>query len=812
MEVNEFIRIIDDKKVIGCGKYNVGRDIPCGEYYLWGRNIWYSYKRKRERESHEYVREAYDIFESGDILTIEKGKMTRIDNINYSKENIDIIMPNHIYRVGLEIPEGYYVYRFEKKFFNDTISYCRSDDECAFDMHKNYADSRYHSEHGKSGCVMLDVVNFRHVNIKNGIAAYVGDEKFDEQKIVNECFVEENKFFSNGIRIFNCKIMEIRLYKKYNNGGMFCGKIPVDVLNYYIYSVEDQLMWKADINPLSFKRPNSISICFSDSSNNQCIVEITNFSYHYDREKLISWYTISTFLPDAFIGCELTLELLAYNGEHVSERFEECVSVGKYKADDTIYKSYQVYSDDYKMLQKLLQNFDELDIHQELTYFEKAPDLLNEVNECLRQIINSKILFDQEKGDPNKKIIFKIPATYDKKFYCAAKLADEAYKIEVDDNELAYSVIFTGDQLAQIELMSYMFFDINNKEEVQNREYLNKKSYIFYTKNTIQQRINALNEKYGYSSIVTNSVLVRIIKIMNKKLQQRIDSVYSEISKEGRVQTKWGNEYRLFLLVSRYVEDAYYQYHCDWLGKQSYDIYSDKYKVAIEYQGQQHYEAIDLFGGEESLKYNLERDKRKRELSVLHGIRLLEWKYTVPVEENNVIDFLITNGIEIQSPRCVDIKSNYVSSNIEMAPIKGIKGQNKSTQQRKKAVKQINSYVVQYMLSGELKNKYTTIGEAAKAVGISSTSISKVLRKERNTAGGFIWKKYDVSEDIPQIVEIDFDVSLINNGISKKIAEMDSDGNIIEEYPSILEASRKTNKDVDAIRKCLKDKKGWRYL
>lgn len=38
----------------------------------------------------------------------------------------------------------------------------------------------------------------------------------------------------------------------------------------------------------------------------------------------------------------------------------------------------------------------------------------------------------------------------------------------------------------------------------------------------------------------------------------------------------------------------------------------EKYKIAIEYQGQQHYEAVSLFGGDEGLKYNQERDRRKK--------------------------------------------------------------------------------------------------------------------------------------------------------------------------------------------------------
>ena len=35
-------------------------------------------------------------------------------------------------------------------------------------------------------------------------------------------------------------------------------------------------------------------------------------------------------------------------------------------------------------------------------------------------------------------------------------------------------------------------------------------------------------------------------------------------------------------------------------------------------------------------------------LSEEHGIKLLEWKYTVPVNEKNVIKFLLDNGIQIE--------------------------------------------------------------------------------------------------------------------------------------------------------------------
>lgn len=56
---------------------------------------------------------------------------------------------------------------------------------------------------------------------------------------------------------------------------------------------------------------------------------------------------------------------------------------------------------------------------------------------------------------------------------------------------------------------------------------------------------------------------------------------------------------------------------------------------------------------------------------------------------------------------------------------------------RKRAVVQLN-------LNGEIINSYGSIVEASETLGINKTSIAKVCRGERNTAGGFIWKYKDL--------------------------------------------------------------------
>ena len=114
-------------------------------------------------------------------------------------------------------------------------------------------------------------------------------------------------------------------------------------------------------------------------------------------------------------------------------------------------------------------------------------------------------------------------------------------------------------------------------------------------------------------------------------LAQKRTQIYSELVKNDEVPTRWGSETRLFKLVSKVYKDAVFQYHSEFLGMQSYDIYIPTVKIAIEYQGKQHYESIKFFGGEEAYKNGVKRDKKKRKISEENGIILIEWKYDEPI-------------------------------------------------------------------------------------------------------------------------------------------------------------------------------------
>lgn len=72
---------------------------------------------------------------------------------------------------------------------------------------------------------------------------------------------------------------------------------------------------------------------------------------------------------------------------------------------------------------------------------------------------------------------------------------------------------------------------------------------------------------------------------------------------------------------------------CFRLKKLRFDFYIPELKIAIEYNGKQHYEAVSLFGGKKGLLETIERDNIKRKYCLENNIKLIEIKYDESIEE-----------------------------------------------------------------------------------------------------------------------------------------------------------------------------------
>jgi hypothetical protein len=102
-----------------------------------------------------------------------------------------------------------------------------------------------------------------------------------------------------------------------------------------------------------------------------------------------------------------------------------------------------------------------------------------------------------------------------------------------------------------------------------------------------------------------------------------------------RVGEGWVAETELYHKIREAFPAHDVQHHASpkWLGRQHLDIFIPKLKVAIEYQGRQHDEPVEYFGGEEAFKKTKRRDARKRRLCEEKGVRLLHVRPGYSLEE-----------------------------------------------------------------------------------------------------------------------------------------------------------------------------------
>ena len=151
--------------------------------------------------------------------------------------------------------------------------------------------------------------------------------------------------------------------------------------------------------------------------------------------------------------------------------------------------------------------------------------------------------------------------------------------------------------------------------------------------------INKIQGQFGTNSLVLN---VEEYKNTNSKLQIKClkhDMIFSQYAKHlfsgvygckkcGLKKTK--NE----KIIEEYLKSKNIKYEpqkkfedLKYITYLHFDFYLPEYNMSIEYDGEQHYKAYKLFGGEEGLKLIQLRDELKNSYCISNGIRLLRIKY-----------------------------------------------------------------------------------------------------------------------------------------------------------------------------------------
>lgn len=100
----------------------------------------------------------------------------------------------------------------------------------------------------------------------------------------------------------------------------------------------------------------------------------------------------------------------------------------------------------------------------------------------------------------------------------------------------------------------------------------------------------------------------------------------------------WVSETELYHLLKEYFDKETIIHHGKpkWLGRQHVDIWFPEHKLGIEYQGLQHDQPVEFFGGEEGFLKGKERDEKKKRLFKENNSTLIEVRKGYDLQE--VID------------------------------------------------------------------------------------------------------------------------------------------------------------------------------
>ena len=130
------------------------------------------------------------------------------------------------------------------------------------------------------------------------------------------------------------------------------------------------------------------------------------------------------------------------------------------------------------------------------------------------------------------------------------------------------------------------------------------------------------------------------------KARDRISSLLSLLVKERfEIQSMGGSshaEMTILKMVKELLPNQKIVSHFrpDWLNRLEIDIWIPEINTGIEYQGEQHYHPIEIWGGEVGLKDLQIRDARKRKVCKERGVRLIEIKYDQAISKESLADLL----------------------------------------------------------------------------------------------------------------------------------------------------------------------------
>lgn len=146
------------------------------------------------------------------------------------------------------------------------------------------------------------------------------------------------------------------------------------------------------------------------------------------------------------------------------------------------------------------------------------------------------------------------------------------------------------------------------------------------------------HKMYGSPIKVKYGAYIKKLEIEKDIDEKEAENQIRELKGVAKIGDKWVNETILF----NYINILFSEYSVEreaspiWLDRQRLDIFIPELNLAIEYQGEQHFKPVSIFGGNEGLLRAKERDKLKLQKCKSNKINLIYFAYKENLSEKLV--------------------------------------------------------------------------------------------------------------------------------------------------------------------------------
>jgi len=157
----------------------------------------------------------------------------------------------------------------------------------------------------------------------------------------------------------------------------------------------------------------------------------------------------------------------------------------------------------------------------------------------------------------------------------------------------------------------------------------------------IKRSIEIHGKKYDYSLVnyIRSHDKVKIIckehGEFNQTANSHLNGTGCPICKESKGEKIVRNFLDKFKM--KYIKEKTFS-DCKSINVLAFDFYIKKHKICIEYDGIQHFKAIEFFGGEKILEETKKRDEIKNIYCIENDMKLIRIKYDENIEEKLIVE------------------------------------------------------------------------------------------------------------------------------------------------------------------------------